>query len=92
LVYSSVVSRDSMRIALTIASLSKWNVLAADVQNAYLNAPTKEKCRTIAGPEFGPDNEGRPILITGAIYGLRSSRERWRDHLADTIGRMGFSA
>jgi Reverse transcriptase (RNA-dependent DNA polymerase) len=91
-VYSSVVSRDSVRIALTIASLNGLDVLAADVQNAYLNAPTKEKCYTIAGPEFGPDNEGRPVLIVRALYGLRSSGARWRDHLAETIRKMGFVA
>jgi hypothetical protein len=43
-VYSSVVSRDSVRIAFTIAALNDLEVLAADVQNAYLNAPTNERC------------------------------------------------
>jgi hypothetical protein len=55
-VYSSVVTRDSVHIALTIALLNQLDVLAADVQNAYLSAQTKEKCFTITGPEFGPDN------------------------------------
>jgi hypothetical protein len=64
-VYSSVVSQDNVQIALTIASLNNLNVLAAYVQNAYLNAPTKDKCYTIAGPEFCPENEGRPVLIQG---------------------------
>ena len=41
--YSSVVSRDSVRIAFTLAALNDLDVLAADVQNAYLNAPTKER-------------------------------------------------
>jgi Reverse transcriptase (RNA-dependent DNA polymerase) len=91
-VYSSVVSRDSVRIALTIASLNQLDVLAADVQNAYLNAPTKEKTYTIAGPEFGPENEGRPVQIVRALYGLRSSGARWRDHISDTICGMGFKA
>jgi Reverse transcriptase (RNA-dependent DNA polymerase) len=45
-VYSSVVSRDSVRLALTLASLNGLSVLSADVQNAYLNAPTKERCYT----------------------------------------------
>jgi hypothetical protein len=81
-----------VRIALTIASLNNLNVLAADVQNAYLNSPSKEKCYTIVGPEFGPDNEGRPVLISRALYRLRSSGARWRDHLADTIRSMGLSA
>jgi Reverse transcriptase (RNA-dependent DNA polymerase) len=77
---------------LTIASLNNLNVLAADVQNAYLNAPTKEKCYTTAGPEFGSDNQGRPVLIVRALYGLRSAGARWRDHLAETIRGMGFVA
>ena len=36
LTYSSVVSRDSMRIALTIVALNELNVMACDIQNAYL--------------------------------------------------------
>jgi hypothetical protein len=91
-VFSSVVSRDSIQIVLTIASLNNLEVLAADVQNAYLNAPTKENCYTIAGIDFGPDNEGRPLLIVRALYGLHSSGARWRDHLADTIRTMGSKA
>ena len=39
LTYSSVVSRDSVRIALTIAALNGLSVLACDIQNAYLTAP-----------------------------------------------------
>jgi hypothetical protein len=88
--YSSVVSRDSVRIAFTIAALNDLDVLAADVQNAYLNAPTKEKVYTIAGLEFGPENAGRPVLIVRALYGLKSSGARWRDHMAATIREAGF--
>jgi hypothetical protein len=47
-VYSSVDLRDSARIAFTIATLNGLKVLAGEVQNAYLNAPTKERCYTIA--------------------------------------------
>jgi hypothetical protein len=41
-VYSSVVSRDSIRIAFLISALNGLEILARDVQNLYLNAPTKE--------------------------------------------------
>jgi hypothetical protein len=41
--YSSVVSRDSVRILLTIAALNAYDVFACDVNNAYLNAPCREK-------------------------------------------------
>ena len=50
LTYSSVVSRDSVRIAFLLAALNDIDILAADVGNAYLNAPTKEKVYTTAGP------------------------------------------
>ena len=43
-VFSSIVSRDSVQLAFTIAALNGLQVLAVDVQNAHLNAPTKEKC------------------------------------------------
>jgi len=51
--YSSVVSRDSVRIALTLASLNGLEVSACDIGNAYLNADCREKLWTVAGPEFG---------------------------------------
>ena len=51
--YSSVVSRDSVRIALTISELNDLDVLAYDIQNAYLTADCIERVWVIAGPEFG---------------------------------------
>ena len=88
--YSSVVSRDSVRIAFTMAALNGLDVMSADVQNAYLNAPTKEKCYTIAGLEFGSVNAGRPVMIVRALYGLKSSGARWRDHMAATLRDGGY--
>jgi hypothetical protein len=40
--YASVVSRDSVRIAFLIAALNELDIMAADVQGAYLNAPCHE--------------------------------------------------
>ena len=80
-VFSSVVLRDSVRLAFTLAALNGLQVLARDMQNAYLNAPTKEKCWFRAGLEFGKHWVGQPMQITRALYGLRSSGARWRDHM-----------
>ncbi len=41
--YSSVVARDSVRIALTIAALNGLSILSCDIQNAYLTAECREK-------------------------------------------------
>ena len=82
--YSSVVSRDSVRIALTIAALNDLSILACDIQNAYLSAPCREKIYCIAGPEFGSES------VRKALYGLRSSGASFRAMLADTIWAMQF--
>jgi len=88
--YSSVVSRDSVRLAFLVAALNDLDILSADVQNAYLNAPTKEKVYTTAGLEFGQENQGRPAIIVRALYGLKSSGARWRDHMAATLRGLNF--
>ena len=43
-VFSGVVTRDSIWTAFVAAALNVPDILAADVQNAHPNAPTKEKC------------------------------------------------
>ena len=48
--YSSVVSRDSVRIALTIAALNDLDIQACDIQNAYLTEVCRENIWTSAGP------------------------------------------
>ena len=62
LTYSSVVSCDSVRIALTIAAFNKLGVMACDIQNAYLTADCRKKIWTRAGPEFGSES-GMIMLI-----------------------------
>jgi hypothetical protein len=85
-----VVSRDSVRIFFLLAALNDLNILSADIQNAYLSAPVKEKLYTIAGKEFGPMMAGQPVLIVRLLYGLRSSGKSFRDHLAMHLREMGF--
>ena len=47
--YSSVVLRDSVRIALTIAERNGLDVMCCDMGNAYLNAPCREKVWFLGG-------------------------------------------
>ena len=42
LTYASVVSRETVRIALTMAALNDLEVKASDIQNAYLTAPCEK--------------------------------------------------
>jgi hypothetical protein len=91
LTYASVVSRESVRIALVIASLNGMIVLTADIQNAYLHADCKEKIYIVAGKEFG-SNQGKTMIITKALYGLKTSGAAFRSLLAEQLDTIGYTA
>ena len=89
LTYSSVVSRDSVRIALTIAALNELSVMACDRQNAYLIAECREKIWTHAGPEFGSES-GSIMIVKKVLYGLKGSGAAFRAHFAEKLHDIGF--
>lgn len=90
--YASVVSRESVRIGLLIAALNDLDILAADIQNAYLTSPCQEKIYTILGPEFGREREGKRSIIVRALYGLKSAGASFRQHLATCLSHLGYQS
>ena len=84
LTYSSVVSRDSVKIAFLIAALNDLDVMSCDIGNAYLNAPCREKIWFEAGPECGL-LQGKVCKLVRALYGLKSSGAAWRKMFSDFI-------
>jgi hypothetical protein len=87
--YASVVSRESVRIALTLAALNDLDVMMGDIDNAYLTAPITEKVWTVLGPEFCED-AGKRALIVRALYGLKSPGAAFRNHLASCMVHLGW--
>ena len=88
--YVGVVSHESVRAALTYAALMSLEVMAADIQNAYLQAPSSEKDYIICGPEFGLKNVGKVALIKRALYGGKvAGRDLWH-HLRSCMDFLGF--
>jgi hypothetical protein len=67
--YASVVSRETVHIALLMAALNDLNVKVGDVLNAYITAPITEKVWTVLGPEFGID-AGKSAIIVHALLNL----------------------
>ena len=90
--YAGVVSKESVRIALTYAALNGLNVCAADIRNAYLQAPSSNKDFIICGPEFGLENVGKVALIHRALYGGKSAGRDFRNHLRSCMHFLGFSS
>ena len=89
--YSSVVSRDLVRIMLLIAALNDSDIEMCDIANAYLNVETRERVWLTAGSEWGESKEGCRVIIIRALYGLISSEAEWKKTFADYIqNTLGF--
>ena len=69
-VFSGVVNMETVRICFVLSALNELEVCAGDIGNAYLHGRTKEKVYVIAGPEFGPDLEGKDSSLSRHYMGL----------------------
>jgi hypothetical protein len=86
--YASVVSHETVRIALLMAALNDLYVKVGDILNAYITAPITEKVWTVLGPEFGID-AGKSAIIVRSLYGLKSTGAAFCVHLASFMRQMG---
>ena len=82
--YSSVVSRYSVCIALTVSAFNDLDIIAFDIQNEYLTSKCREKIWMIAGPELGKE-AGSIKLIKMALYSFKSSGAAFRSKLTDLL-------
>ena len=90
LIYSSVVSCDSARIALTIDALNDIEVMACNIKNTYLTKNYREKIWTIAGPEFVSESR-QPMIVVRELYGIKSSGAAFWALLAETLNDLGYN-
>ena len=74
---------------MTIAALNNIDILACDIQNAYLTALCRENIWTLAGPKFG-EEEGTLMLVKMALYGIKSSGAVFQSKLAGVLRDIGY--
>ena len=88
--FAGVDSRESVRIAFTYAALNDFQVFAADICNAYLQAPSSQKDYVVCGPEFGIENIWKVALIHRALYRGKSAGRDFRNHLRSCMHHLDF--
>ena len=86
--WAGVVARDSVCIALTYAALNDIDICAADILNAYLQAPSSEIHYIKCGLEFGLENVGKQAKIVRALYGGKTSGRDFRNHLRSCMDHL----
>ena len=87
--FVSVVSRETVRITITIAALNDLEVKASDVMNAFLTAPCAEKICTTLDPEFG-DHVRKKTMIVRALHGLKSVVASFGNHMAHCMRLLAY--
>ena len=89
---AGVVSRDSVCITLTYADLNGVDVTDADIQNAFLQAPSSEKHFIICGPKFGLEPVGKIALMFRSFYGGKMAGRDFWIHLSSCMNLLGFKS
>jgi hypothetical protein len=56
-------------LAFLIAVLNYNDIMSSDLENAYLNAPCREKIWFEGGIECGKD-QGKACMVVSSLYGL----------------------
>ena len=89
--HSTVPSRDSIRLFFLIAALNDLPVLSADMKNAHLSAPIKEKCCVVANEELALNSDwnGKPCKVARALCGPPVAGASFRSYLAKHLTKLG---
>jgi hypothetical protein len=85
----SVISLCGIRLLTFLVELNQQEAWATDIGNAYLESYTNEKVYIVVGPEFR-DRAGHTLVISKALYGLKSSGLRWSERFLDVLHEMKF--
>ena len=85
--YASVVSRETVGIALMIFTINDLEVRLGDILNACVQAPVKEKVLNTFGPKYDKDAGKASVIVRASSVG-----EAFRSHLARCMQCMGYQS
>ena len=79
-----------MRLAFLVEALNDLYILARDIHNAYLNAPTKEKVFFYTGGELKSDQVNIVVIVI-ALSCLKQSDVARKNNIYEILGNLfGF--
>ena len=68
-----------------MAAMNGLDIIAVDIQNYLLEAPTQDKILFYSVNEWKSDKDRFSVVIR-ALYGLKYSVLQFSNHLAETLG------
>ena len=91
IMYSTVVSINTVGILLLAAALNDLNVMGADLQNTLLSAENIEKHWIRAGLKFGAE-QGKVFIVVRALYELKSESTAFISFMEKKLDEIGFKS
>ena len=88
--YTGLVYRETVMIALTYEYFNVLDVLSYDIQNTYLTKSATENHLIVCGDEFGSYNIVMDEVVKRPLYVRKAEGRDSRNHLRDFMDRLGY--
>ena len=88
-IFSPVVDRDVVRLALVLSSKKDWKVNHIDIGTAFLNGVLEEEVYVV--PPEPLCEKGSCWKLKRALYGLKQSPRVWNRTLAEELTKFGLN-
>ena len=75
--FLSVVPLELVYLSFLLAKMHGLKYVTTDTDNVYLTTYTNKKLYIVAGKNFGPDYEGKHLILENSIYATRTGGTRF---------------
>ena len=87
--YASIVSRETVKIALMITAINDLEAELFDILNVHIETPVTKKVWTTLGPEFSKDSRKTAVIVRG-LHGLKLAGAAFISHVARCMESLGY--
>jgi len=87
--FSSVITYESVRLLLNLATFKRWYIRQFDVKCAFLNGELEEEIYMLQ-PEGFNNQKNEVCRLKKALYGLKQAPRQWQHTLTKVLGELGF--
>jgi transposase InsO family protein len=87
-VFAPVARMETVRLLISLAAQSKWDIYQMDVKSAFLNGILEEEVYVEQPPGYVKSgNENKVLRLKKALYGLKQAPRAWNTRIDAYLGR-----